>query len=138
MSGQLRPHQTLLLPVFKEATSANHHLCGAAGRRALIYLGSQTANRWKRFYSLPLGARENSMLEVSAVCCSSLNTDGKALQISFVVRKKLFKPSSDFCGVCRDHLSRDQRGLADITALKTHAGPCPQRSAPINQKLQHK
>lgn len=70
-----------LLPVCKENTTANHHLC-----RALIYMGSQITNRWK--HPLPIRQRQNSVL--FAVCCSSLNTNSKAVQISFALWKDAF------------------------------------------------
>lgn len=103
-------------------------------------LGSQpSSHRWEWFDALPIKARHASVVKFPAVCCSFVNSGAEAVENSFTFwkdhLKDAFKPSCDFCGVCRDHLSRGRTALADVSGLRAGEVPHPEGPAPINQNL---
>lgn len=110
VTGQQWPHQTFFLPVSPSASQVRGGLSSA---------GEPTSHRWKQFYTLPVRARHSSLVKFPGVCCSFISTGAEAVEKSFAFWKDAFKPSSGFCGVCRDHLSRGRTDLADVMGLKT-------------------
>lgn len=96
------------------------YLCSTGGRRTLI--SNQTATGGNSLCSPNQGNKAHSEVKFPGVCCSFVNTGAGAGENSFVSwkghLKDAFKPSSEFCGVCRDHLSRGRTALADVTGLR--------------------
>lgn len=117
VTGQPWPHQTLSL---QQRWEEGSHPLGS--------------HRWEQLCALPAKARHTSVAKFPIVCCSFVNTGVEAVGNSFASWKDAFKASSEFCGVCRDHLPRGRTGLADVNGLRADKVPCPEGPAPLTKR----
>lgn len=83
LAAQFWPRQTLIPPVCWEGRVVGCRPPPPPGPQAPSSSHGQIASRHQHFDSLPIRVRQNSMVKVSAVCCSSLSTNAKAVEIRF-------------------------------------------------------